>query len=141
MRDLFKYEKQNNYPHMGPRDKAIYERFIEKYPDVYKMVQYDFHIGDAPPFNTLMDDDTDFNQDMLYRLRIDVVAHTDKGIDIIEVKPDAGTSTIGQIKSYKALYVRDEEPKQPVGMIIVTDRERPNMRYLCQQEGVSLVIV
>lgn len=141
MRDLFKFEKQNNYPHMSVRDKLIYERFLDKYPTAYKMCQYDFHIGDAPPFNTLDDDETDRNQDMLYRLRIDVVAHTDKGIDILEIKPDAGTSTIGQIKSYRTLYVRDEEPKLPVGMIIVTDKERPNMRYLCQQEGISLVVV
>lgn len=141
MRDLFKFEKQNNYPHMSVRDKAIWERFIEKYPDVYKMCQYDFHIGEAPPFNTLYDDETDRNQDMLYRKRIDVVAHTDKGIDIIEVKPNAGLSTIGQVKGYKTLYERDEEPRLPVGMIIVTDQLQPDMMWLTKQEGVSLVVV
>ena len=126
---------------MGPRDAAIFERFIEKYPDVYKMVQYDYHIGDAPPFNTLDDDDTDRNQDMLYRKRIDVIGHTEKGIDIIEVKPNAGLSTIGQVKGYKSLYVRDEEPKMPVGMIIVTDTIKPDLEWLCKQEGIALIVV
>lgn len=141
MRDIFPYEKRAEYPHMNKRDKEIWERFIDKYPDVYKQCQYDFHVGEAPPFNTLDDDGTDRNQDMLYRLRIDVIAGSPLGVDIIEVKPSAGPATIGQIKSYKMLYVRDEEPAGDVGMIIVTDKENPNMQWLCAQEGVKLIVV
>lgn len=141
MRDIFKFEKRTNYPHISMRDKAIWERFIDKYPDAYKQCQYDFHIGDAPPFNTLDDDDTDRNQDMLYRLRIDVVAGSPLGIDLIEIKPDAGVSAIGQLEGYKSLYIRDEEPTVPVGMILLTDKERPNMAYLCKEKGIKLIIV
>lgn len=141
MRDIFKYEKNGYYPHMSKADTAIWERFMTEYPDAYKQCQYDFHVGDAPPFNTLDDDDTDRNQDMLYRLRIDVVAGSALGIDLIEIKPDAGVAAIGQLKSYKALYMRDEEPNQEVGMIIITDKMRPNMEWLCKQEGIKLIIV
>lgn len=141
MRDLFNFEKRPNYPHMNVRDKEIWERFIDKYPGAYTGVQYDFHIGDAPPFNTLMDDDEDKNQDMLYRLRIDVVGHTDSEIHIIEVKPSAGPSTIGQVRGYKTLYQRDEETNKPVVAVIVTDKENPNMAYLAKSEGVLLIIV
>ena len=141
MRDIFKFEKRTNYPHMNVRDKEIWERFIDKYPDAYKSAQYDFHIGDAPPFNTLMDDDEDRNQDMLYRLRIDVIGWSLDSLDIIEVKPNAGPSTIGQVKSYATLYKRDEEPQIQVRTIIVTDKEQPNMKYLCKAEGVELVVV
>jgi hypothetical protein len=141
MREIFTFEKRADYPHMNIRDKEIWERFIDKYPDAYKNCQYDFHVGDAPPFNTLYDDETDKNQDMLYRLRIDVVAGSPLGIDIIEVKPSAGPSTIGQVEGYKTLYVRDEEPSQPVGMVIVTDKENPNMRYLCKEKGIALIVV
>lgn len=141
MRDIYKYEKMNNYPHMSVRDKEIWERFIDKYPDAYKQCQYDFHVGDAPPFNTLYDDNTDLNQDMLYRLRIDVVAGSPLGIDLIEIKPDAGVSAIGQIDNYHTLYIRDEEPQVKVGMILVTDKERPNMAYLCKQKGIKLIVV
>lgn len=141
MRDVFVYEKRNSYPHMSVKDTIIWNRFLDKYPDAYKNCQYDFHIGDAPPFNTLDDDDTDYNQDMLYRLRIDVVAGSPLGIDLIEVKPDAGVSAIGQLENYKLLYMRDEEPKEKVGMILLTDKERPNMKWLCEQKGIKLIIV
>jgi hypothetical protein len=141
MRDLFNFELRPNYPHMNFRDKEIWERFILKFPGAYNNVQYDFHVGDAPPFNTLYDDDTDYNQDMLYRLRIDVLGHTDDYTDIIEVKPQAGPSTIGQIEGYKMLYERDEEPKKPIRMVIVTNELKPNMDYLCKAKNILLIVV
>ena len=141
MREIFKYEKSNWYPHMKPRDVEIWERFISQYPDKYKQVQYDFHVGDKPDFDTTMDDGTDANQHMLYQLKIDVVAFEGNNIEIIEVKPDASPSTIGQVQGYRTLYIRDEKPKNNVSLAIVTNVERPNMRYLCQQAGVKLYIV
>lgn len=141
MRDIFKYEKRYAYPHMNIRDKEIWERFIDKFPDAYINCQYDFHIGEAPPFNTLMDDGEDKNQDMLYRLRIDVVGESKEFCDIIELKPSAGPSTIGQVQSYKILYDRDEEQKKPTRCVIITDKENPNMAYLAKQAGVVLIVV
>jgi len=136
MRDIFAYEKRHKYPHMKPADVAIWERFIEKYPDLYTSVQYDFNVGDPPPFNTLNHDGEDLNQDMLYRLKIDVVGQKKGEIDIIEIKPNASASTIGQVQGYKALYIRDEEPKDIVRMVIITDKKNTNFEYLCQQAGV-----
>lgn len=141
MRDLFNFELRPNYPHMNVRDKEIWERFVVKFAGAYQSVQYDFHVGEAPPFNTLYDDNEDLNQDMLYRLRIDVIGHTSNTIDIIEVKPSAGPSTIGQLESYKVLYERDEEPQKPIRMVIVTNELKPNMDYLCRAKGIELVVV
>src|SRR3990167_1897934 len=141
MIDVFKFEKGNWYPHMSATDRLIWERFIDKYPDTYQQVQYDFHVGEAPPFNTLMDDGEDLNQDKLYRLRIDVVATNGKDIDICEIKPKAGPSSIGQLRSYATLYERDEIPLGKIGKVLITDVEMPNMDYLCKAEGVKLIIV
>lgn len=141
METIYKFEKLNSYPHMKPRDIEIWERFLEKYPGLYSSCQYDFHVGDPPPFNPLMDNDEDWNQDALYRLKIDAVGHNTDRIDIIEVKPDAGPSAIGQVMGYRVLYTRDENPKTEVGMAIVTDKERPNMAYLCKLSGISLFVV
>ena len=126
---------------MKPRDIAIWERFIDKFPAAYESVQYDFHVGDPPPFNPLMDDGEDWNQDALYRLKIDVVGHRENSIDVIEVKPDAGPSTIGQVKGYKNLYERDEQPTKKVNAVIVTDTLKPNMEWLADREGVMIVVV
>lgn len=126
---------------MSVADTEIWNRFIAKYPDMYDRVQYDFHIGNPPPFNPLLDDGTDANQDMLYKLRIDVVGHIGSDVDIIEIKPSAGASAIGQVRSYKSLYERDEEPSGRVNMVIITDIIKPNMDFLCTQDGVRLFVV
>lgn len=141
MLDVFKYEKRPSYPHMSEADKAIWERFLSENPDAYDSVQYDFHVGEAPPFNTLMDDGEDRNQDKLYRLRIDVVARHGSEVDIVEIKPKAGPSSIGQLRSYATLYERDEVPLGRVNKVLITDTEMPNMDYLCKAEGVVLIVV
>jgi hypothetical protein len=141
MIDVFKYEKKASYPHMSAADTAIWERFIQKNPDAYDSVQYDFHVGEAPGFNTLYDDGSDLNQDKLYRLRIDVVARHGSSVDIVEIKPKAGPSSLGQLRGYATLYSRDEEPLGDVNRVLITDTEMPNMDYLCKADGVTLIVV
>lgn len=138
MNPEFEYKILNKYTHMSAADRSIWERYIKKYPDAYASVQYDFRVGDPPPFNPLGDNGEDLNQDMLYRLRIDVVGHSGAYTDIIELKPNAGPSTIGQVKSYRTLYIRDEQPKGNVYMVIITDKIQPNMKFLCEQEGIRI---
>ena len=141
MREVFPYHTLPKYPHMKPADVLIWERFIEKFPDAYNACQYDFEVGDPPPFNPLMDDGEDLNQDILYRLKIDVVGHSNKGVDIIELKPKAGPSSIGQVKGYRALYLRDEAPHGETSAVIITDTLMPNMEYMAKVEGVKIVVV
>ena len=141
MLDIFPFQKGYWYPHMSEADKAIWERFIEMHPDAYNSCQYDYHVGNPPPFNTLMDDGEDLNQDKLYRLRIDVLGHSRGNVDVIEIKPNAGASTIGQVKSYRTLFTRDEPQKGRVGMVIITDKLQNNMEYLCKAEGVKIIVV
>lgn len=131
----------NSYPHMSAADTLIWNRFLEQFPQAYDSCQYDFHVGDAPPFNTLYDDDTDKNQDKLYKLRIDVVARHGSTIDVCEIKPKAGPSSLGQLDSYAKLYSRDEEPLGKVNKVLITDTEMPNMDYLCREAGVTLLVV
>lgn len=126
---------------MSVADTEIWNRYIAKFEDAYDRVQYDFHVGNPPPFNPLMDDGTDTNQDMLYKLRIDVIGHKGANVDIIEVKPNAGPSAIGQVRAYKTLYERDEEPTGRVNMVIITDTLRPNMNFLSAADNVKLIII
>ena len=126
---------------MSVADSAIWNRFIDKYPEQFTQVQYDFHVGDAPPFNTLYDEDEDLNQDMLYRKRIDVVGHTDTECFIVELKPNAGMSTIGQVKGYKMLYDEEDWTTKKTIPMIVTDAMSTDTQRYCEREGVLFVIV
>jgi len=139
--EIFKYGKRFGYPHMKPRDIAIWERFIDKYPELYSQCQYDFAIGDIPQFMEQTSSPQGQAMRELYKLKIDVLGYKDDTIDLIEVKPEAGPSTIGQLLGYVSLYERDEKPSKPVRPIIITDMLRPNMEFLTQQQGVTLFVV
>lgn len=141
MIESFKFEKGYWYPHMKPRDIAIWERFIAANPEAYDTCQYDFHVGDSPTFDTTMDDGSNKNQHMLYQLKIDAIGNKGGKLDIIEVKPAAGPSTIGQVQGYRHLYIRDEKASGNIGIVIVTDEEKLNMRFLCEAAGVKLIVV
>lgn len=139
--ETFKYEKRYWYPHMKPNDIGIWERFIAKYPDAYETVQYDFAIGDVPPFMEQTSSPQGQAMKELYRLKIDVLAYKDGTIDLIEVKPDAGASSIGQLLGYVELYKRDIKPTLTVRPVIVTNTRRTNMDFLTQQQGITLFVV
>lgn len=139
--EIFKYEKRYWYPHLKPRDIEIWNRFIDKYPDAYLECQYDFAIGDIPQFMKERSSVEGQAMQELYKKKIDVLGHNLDGIDLIELKPSAGASSIGQVLGYKAVYERDEKPGKPVRPVIITDELRPDMDFLVQQGGVTLFVV
>lgn len=141
MLDLFRYEKRNSYPHMKPYDVALWERFIEKFPDAYTGCQYDYAVGSPPPFNPIVNDETMGSVDELYRRKIDVVGQTSTGIDIIELKPKAGMSSIGQVLGYAHLYKRDEQPQRKVRPVVITDAVQEDVIEAGRRLGVKFIIV
>lgn len=141
MRDYREYKKLPHYPHMSERDKEIWERFISVNPDYYESVCYDYPVGDPPPFNTMTDEDEDWNQDMLYRQRIDVVGERESWIDIIEIKPNASGRTIGQVKGYQKLADRDKHFNKETRCVIITDRLTSDMEFLAKEEKVLVIVV
>lgn len=141
MRDFVPFQKQNKYPHMKPADVAIIERFIEKYPGAYDQVAYSFPVGSPPPFNPIVNDATEGSADYLYRRKIDIVAMKGSAIDIIEVKPSAGTSAIGQVLGYRDLFIRDEKPSVKPSCIVVTDESSNDLDHVAQMQGVKIIVV
>jgi len=80
-------------------------------------------------------------QETLTKKRIDAVGHRANKIEIIEVKPNASNSAIGQALAYATLYGKENPGATPIEMVIVTDREVPDMNFLCAQFGIRYVII
>ena len=125
---------------MKPGDISIWERFIRANPTAYDFVYYDFWVGSPPPFNPIVNDETEGSADGLYRRKIDVVAHRGSSIDIIELKPRAGMSAIGQVKGYVSLYVRDERPLTMPRAIIITDQLSDDVRHVSVEQRVIIIV-
>ena len=139
--ETFIFEKRYWYPHMMPEDRAIWERFIEKYPDAYDTVQYDVPCGSDPEFNSSVQEEIGGNAIKLYKKKIDVLAFKGDAIDIIELKPKAGASAVGQVKMYKNLYIKDYTPPVTPRCVLITDAANSDVREFAQMENVNLFIV
>ena len=126
---------------MKPADVLIWERFIEKYPDAYETCQYDVEVGSPPDFDTIVNPETGGDAEALYKRKIDAVCVKNGNIDIIELKPNAGPSSVGQVKGYRTLYVRDLTPARTPRAVIITDKIRRDMPYIAEEEGVEMIAV
>lgn len=137
----FPAEKLTKYPHMFPEDIAIWERFLEDFAKDYIGFDYDTKVGQGtqplrytPPKYGRM-------QDILSKYRIDVVGYKTSLIEIIEVKPMASSSAIGQVTTYVELYKRDFSPSLPVKGAIVTDWYIDDIDDLTNKLGIDYYVL
>lgn len=107
MAGRFKYGKRLYYPHMIDVDKAVWNRFVDKFPELFETVDYDFRVGKGSTAPMGFDENMSRMVTMLSQKRIDVIGWVDDQPTIIEVKNRVGLSTLGQVLGYKILFERE----------------------------------
>lgn len=137
----FPPEKLAKYPHMFPADIEIWERFLERYGQYYKAFAYDVKVGVGRKPLPHWEPEIQRMYLTLTKKRIDAVGFQNEFVDIIEVKPNAGPSAVGQVITYKLLFEREYSTTKEVRAMIVTDREVPDMNELAGRLGFIYVIV
>lgn len=141
MAERFKYGLRYKYPHMKPADVLIWERFMQKFPTAYDEVEYDVLVGTATPAPEETPENLKKDWEVLGKKKIDVVGFKVEGIDILELKPQAGASALGQVRGYADLYEAESGTALPVRPVLITDILKPDMEFLARKQGVKLIIV
>ena len=138
---LFPPEKLVRYPHLMVGDVEIWERYLELHAKEWTGFRYDVRVGEGIE---LPKSQPEYIRGMALALtekRIDVVGEKGNDVWIIEVKPNAMLSAVGQVLSYQVLFEdRFPEERKPY-LMIVTDRKGPDIDSLCQRFNISLVVV
>lgn len=134
-------EKLPKYPHLLPADVDLWERFMELHPNFFQSVEYDVHVGGAIDVKPWWSDKDIRSFSHLAAKRIDVVGHTPGEIWIIEVKPEAGVSAIGQLISYRLLYRKRFGPTAPLVLCLVTDFLTADERWLTSELKMRVFLV
>lgn len=137
----FSPSKHAKYPHMFPLDIAVWERFLDQYGEQYNSFQYDVRCG--KPCKTFPHWKENYKHcaEVLSKLRIDVVGHSDDFIDVIEVKPRLNQAALGQVLTYVDLYKKDYMPMLPVRGVIVAGEENINIDPIAENLGILIIIV
>ncbi len=140
MRGPYKFEKLASYPHLVKAEAAIWERFIEHNPGLFQEVWYDVQVGDCRPCEEKLNEKTSANRLYLGKYKIDVLAIKDGVCYIVEIKKEATTKALGEVWLYEHLFKKENPTKNVGDPIILTDVEMPNVREVCESDGVMLAI-
>jgi hypothetical protein len=102
------------YPHMLSEDVAVWTRWLSGNPGRLQGCWYDVHVGVA------VDVPNDVPEEMkrvslaVTRKRIDVVCLSGQELWVVEVKPFAGFTALGQVVGYRRLFVAEYSVELPV---------------------------
>jgi len=137
-RGQFPPEILAKYPHMLPNEVPIWERFLREHGKEFTSFDYDVHLGegiepppDVPP-------EIARAAKILTQKRVDVVGYKDDEIWIIEVKPYAGISALGQLVGYISMYREQFKPKERLIGAVVCEGIDPDIAKLMRRRGYKI---
>ena len=129
------------YPHMLPADVILWERFLSRHKEEFDRFEYDVHIGKVKPIYPTSPVNLMKLAEAVSRKRIDVVAWRGEIAFIIEVKPYAGLSALGQLLGYEILYKREYPGAYTLRLGVVTDRLDEDMEVLFDHYNIHIWVV
>jgi hypothetical protein len=128
------------FPHLAIEDEKIWRRFIDQNPLFFTSVDYDFRVGEGRDYSEHPDDVYKTDMIHLSRKRIDVIGFNNRGIFIVELKPKATFSAIGQVIGLAELYRIENPTNSKIFSVIITDELLPDMTPLCQKFNVLILL-
>jgi len=148
------------YPHMGPKEAQIWDRFLATTNLKFIKIEYDVRVGPGNTPRYLIErwrheyelykkgkisrEEYQLTENIvkmarqLTQLRIDAVGETENEIWIFEVKGRAGRSALGQLLSYQYWYLRQFSPRKRVRLgIVCIDFDR-NLLPLFEMHNITI---
>lgn len=124
-----------------PRERRIWQAFRDKAPFPLLQERFSVRLGEGmvPPPDTpdwLRDDIKALTQK-----RADVIVKTGSGTWIMEIKPRAGFSALGQLLGYAVLYMAEYNPLRPPNMGIVAETSQPDLSLVLGNFGIEVFLV
>ncbi|KKL72371.1 hypothetical protein LCGC14_2085570 [marine sediment metagenome] len=135
------YVKRKFYPHMIFDEAELWTDFINKYPERFDTVDYDFRVGEGVVLAADNDEEFIRMAKMLSQKRIDVIAWNDEQPTIIEVKTRVGLGTLGQLLGYKLLFKREFTIFPDPDLMVVTKLIDPDDTYILLQNRIKIAVL
>jgi hypothetical protein len=126
---------------MLPAHVPLWQEFLKLHGNKYSAFEYDVTVGEGTP--PLPDIPEFAKKDWLdlTKKRIDVIGFTPTYLDIIEVKPRAGLSALGQLLSYQTLFLKTRKTSLPIRLVLVTNFLTPDEKISYDRHNVLTYIL
>ena len=133
--------ERSQFPHLSPAENTLFRRWLILHENEFERFDFDVRVGEGArePVPTL--DKIAQGFVTLTQKRIDVVAHRPGEIWIIEVRPRADQTALGNLMGYRTLYQRQFSPAETVKLMVITDRIGDDDRMIFMTAGVPVVVV
>lgn len=128
-----------HYPHMLAEDVDVWTSFLLRTQMTIERVWYDVKVGKAVESEGESNSLKQRIADGITRKRIDVVALVDIGYLVIEVKPVANMTALGQVMTYTTLFRREYEVRQAIYATIICRTADEDLTTICEQGGIILI--
>lgn len=125
---------------MSPGDMSIWNRFLAVHYLDYNAISYDVPVGQGIIPDMPLSEEMKGDYIALTRKRIDAVGFANDRIDVIEVKPRAATSALGQIMTYTTLFKAQHKTDLPIRSVVITDQISPDDQAVYNSYNITLII-
>lgn len=128
-----------HYPHMLAEDVAVWSKCLAKMGQAITRVWYDVHVGrpvSLPAGATTIEQKIAAG---VTRKRIDVVCSVGPEFWVVEVKPFANMTALGQAFSYSRLFGMEYDTYLPVRAVVVCDEFDRDMSVPFEELGVLVL--
>ncbi len=133
--------KTGRYRHMAKNDAPLWERFLDQYALQLRGVAYDVALGGVVLSPEMGDESYRLGWQYQTAMKIDALALLDDAAWVIEVRPMARASALGNALAYRAMLARDGFTHLPLVPTVVTDHASADVRYCAQELGVQIIEV
>lgn len=123
-------------PHMLPTDIPVWYAFLEKWGSPFINLYYDCLLGGPELTPEESGDPMKKMERYLASKRADAIAELDNEVWIIEVTFDAGLRSLGQVQTYRTLWIRDTVVMKPEKCVLVCRRISPDFLDAATMYGI-----
>jgi len=135
------FYKDKRLTHMSKGDSYLWSKFMDKFPGLYKTYDYDVRVGKATTLPGGVPEWLRRSARDLSRKRIDVVGHGVKSIALFEVRVNAKAGVLGDLISYRFLYIKTYNPTKNVIPILVTNSVDADLLIALRELNLIFYIV
>lgn len=134
-------QERLRYPGMLPREIIVWRQWLKLHEHEYDHFDYNTRIGQGHDPGPTWPENYRRMAIMNSQKRVDVVGWKGQEPTIIEVKDRAGASAIGQLVTYKPIWVQTFPDLPPPRLALVVNRLQPDILPIIQVAGIQLFIV
>ena len=132
--------KMNRYPHMMSEDAAVWQRYLTEPVTEMKRVWYDVHVGSGNVSAAESDEMIRRISAGVTRKRIDVVARVGGGYWVIELKPRADMTALGQALAYSRMFEAEYGAGDEVWPVVIAGEIDGDLVSIYDDSGVGLIV-